>query len=93
MTSKFRQLIKEGKAEEAIHLINNTLSSTEPMPSSRKAELHYLLGNAYRIKGNFHIAMDCYTKAIEEDKDSPAVEARGALQDILSFYNKDMYNH
>ena len=50
------------------------------------------LGNEYRKKGDFPTAMNNYMEAIELDPDSPAVEAKKMLEDILNFYNKDAYN-
>ena len=53
---------------------------------------YYKQGNEYRKRGNFGEAINCYIKAIELDPDSPAVEAKAMLEDILNFYNKDAYN-
>ena len=54
------------------------------------AEEYYQQGNAYRKQSNE--AINCYIKAIELDPDSPAVEAKRMLDDIMAFYCKDMYN-
>ena len=56
------------------------------------AEEYYEQGNSYRKKGNGQMAINCYIEAIELDPDSPAVEAKAMLDDILNFYNKDAYN-
>lgn len=56
------------------------------------AEEFYQKGNEYRRKGDWKHAIDCYLEAIERDPDSPAVEAKRMLDDILNFYNKDAYN-
>ena len=56
------------------------------------AEELYQKGNAYRKQGLWHEAINCYLQAIELDPDSPAVEAKRMLDDILAFYNKDAYN-
>ena len=53
---------------------------------------YYKQGNACRQRGNFGEAINCYIKAIELDPDSPAVEAKAMLEDILNFYNKYAYN-
>ena len=50
---------------------------------------YYKQGNECRKRGNFGEAINCYIKAIELDPDSPAVEAKAMLEDILNFYNKD----
>ena len=56
------------------------------------AEEYYQLGNEYRQQGNWQEAINNYMEAIELDPDSPAVEAKQMLEDILNYYNKDMYN-
>lgn len=56
------------------------------------AEEYFKLGNEYRKKGDWQHALNNYMEAIELDPDSPAVEAKKMLEDILNFYNKDAYN-
>lgn len=53
---------------------------------------YYRLGNKYRREGNWQEAINNYIAAIELDPNSPAVEAKQMLDDILGYYNKDMYN-
>jgi len=57
-----------------------------------KAEDYYRQGNDYRRQGNFAEAINCYIEAARLDPDSPAVEAKRMLDDIMAFYCKDMYN-
>lgn len=52
----------------------------------------YEKGNEYRKQSNRQEAINCYLEAIALDPDSPAVEAKQMLEDILNFYNKDAYN-
>ena len=56
------------------------------------AEEFYNLGTEYRRKGDWKHALDNYLEAIALDPESPAVEAKRMLDDILSFYCKDFYN-
>ncbi len=56
------------------------------------AEEYYQKGNEYRKQGLWHEAINCYIQAIELDPDSPAVEAKRMLDDIMAYYCKDMYN-
>ena len=56
------------------------------------AEAYYQLGNEARTRGLWHEAMNHYIQAIALDPDSPAVEAKRMLDDIMAFYCKDMYN-
>ena len=61
------------------------------MQQTKSDEL-YERGNAFRKQGNWQEAINCYIEAIELNPDSPAVEAKVMLDDILNFYNKDAYN-
>lgn len=56
------------------------------------ADEYYRRGNEFRRNGNWQEALNNYMEAIELDPDSPAVSAKKMLEDILNFYNKDMYN-
>ena len=66
------------------------------MPKAKSQKLiaadYYQQGNAYRKQGQWHEAINCYIQAAELDPDSPAVEARRMLDDILNYYHKDTYN-
>ncbi len=56
------------------------------------AEEYYREGNLFRRKGDWQNALNCYIAAIELDPDSPAVEAKRMIDDILGYYCKDIYN-
>ena len=56
------------------------------------AQEWYERGNELRKQSQWHEAINCYIQAIELDPDSPAVEAKRMLDDIMAFYCKDMYN-
>ena len=56
------------------------------------AQEWYEQGNALRKQGRFGEAINCYIQAVELDPDSPAVEAKRMLDDIMAYYNKDNYN-
>lgn len=56
------------------------------------AEEYYKLGNKFRKEGNWQEAINNYIMAVELDPQSPAVEAKKMLDDILDYYCKDMYN-
>ena len=83
-----RELISQGKVEEATGLLQDVLHSDYP----HKDEAYYLLGNAYRKQGNWQQALNHYGQAVELNPQSPALHARRMVMDILEFYNKDMYN-
>lgn len=52
----------------------------------------YELGNRLRKEGLFSQAINYYTEAIKLDPSSPAAVAKQMLEDILNYYNKDIYN-
>ena len=56
------------------------------------AEEWYQKGSEARKQSQWHEAINCYIRAIELDPESPAVEAKRMLEDIMAYYNKDMYN-
>lgn len=56
------------------------------------AEEYYKQGNDFRRQGNWQKALNCYIEAIRLDPESPAVEAKKMLDDILNYYCKDIYN-
>lgn len=91
MTEKLtqaRELISKGEVDKAIQLLNQCVANHEACTD----EPFYLLGNAYRKQGNWQMALNNYLEAIEKNPESPAVNAKKMLMDILEFYNKDMYN-
>ena len=56
------------------------------------AEEYYQQGNEFRKQGDWQQAINHYLEAIALDPESPAVEAKRMLDDILNYYCKDMYN-
>lgn len=85
---ELKQLINDGQAETAIGLLNEALQDK----TDSAADIYYLLGNAFRKQGDWQGALNHYQEAIAIDSESPAVEARSMMLDILNFYNKDMFN-
>ena len=91
MTEKLKrakELIGKGDVDSAIQILNQCIEDYEACTD----EPFYLLGNAYRKQGNWQMALNNYLEAIEKNPESPAVNAKNMLMDILEFYNKDMYN-
>ena len=85
MKERMSSLLARDRADEAIALME---SYQGPMDDG----LYYLLGNAWRKKGNWQMAMNNYLEAVRLNPDSPAAQALEIANDILDFYNKDMYN-
>lgn len=81
-------LLNNGRIDEAIQLAESFIAESDK-PDDR---LYYLLGNAYRKKGNWQMAINQYLEAIAINPQSPAQQAYNMAMDILNFFNKDMYN-
>ena len=83
-----RNMIRRGEADTAIEELSSLIANE----SRASAETYYLLGNAFRKKGDWQGALNNYQEAITIDPCSPASSARMMVLDILNFYNKDMFN-
>lgn len=88
MKERAKVLLAADKADEAIGLLNDFRDGGGEMDD----ELFYLLGNAWRKKGNWQMAMNNYIEAIHLNPESPAKQALDIANEILDFFNKDMYN-
>ena len=88
MKQKLRDLLEASKADEAIAAAEQYRAEGGVMDD----ELFYLIGNAWRKKGNWQMAMNNYLEAIHLNPESPAQQALDIANEILAFYNKDMYN-
>ena len=88
MEEKVRMLMQEDRPDEAIALLDRYRKDGGTMD----AGLFYLLGNAWRKKGSWQMAINNYLEAVHLDPDSPAARALDIANEIMAFYNKDMYN-
>ena len=88
MKDRIQALLDAHKADEAIALLDDYRVGGGRMDDT----LYYLLGNAWRKKGNWQMAINNYLDALHLNPDSPARQALEIANDILDFYNKDMYN-
>lgn len=84
---EIKNLIYAGKVDDAIQQLNAYI---QEHPETDEA--YYLLGNAWRKKGDNRQALNNYLEAIHRNPDSPAKNAYDMLMDILDFYYKEMYN-
>ena len=83
-----RSLIDQMRIEEAQRLLEEIISE------NREDDMaYYLLGNLFRKSNDWKRCIDCYSRAIELNPQSPALSAREMAISILNFYNTDMYNH
>ena len=88
MKDRISGLLARDRADEAIALLDNYRKEGGKMDDS----LFYLLGNAWRKKGNWQMAMNNYLEAVHLNPESPAAQALDIANEILAFFNKDMYN-
>lgn len=86
--NQIKKLLREDKTSQAIEELNNFISTHPDCDDGP----YYLLGNAWRKQGNWQFALNNYLEAIDRNPESPAVEAKRMVMDILEFYNKDMFN-
>lgn len=81
-------LLAAGDTDTVIGRLNRRIAE-----DAHPSDCHYyLLGNAYRKKGDWQMALNNYMEAVAINPQSPAAEAQVMLTDILDFYHKDMYN-
>ena len=80
-------ILRDEGADRAIAEAKNYISSqTEDLDFA-----YYILGNAYRKKGDWQGAINNYLEAMDINPNSPARQAYEMANDILDFFNKDMY--
>ena len=78
-------LLEEGSAEEVLKVTQSCLSK------GADDEIYYLRGNAFMRLQNWQGAIECYLEALALNPESPARETMQMAEDILNFYNKDIY--
>ena len=88
MKDRIKAMLEAHRADDVIGLIDGFRAGGGIMDD----ELFYLLGNAWRKKGNWQMAMNNYLEAVHLNPSSPAQQALDIANEILDFYNKDMYN-
>jgi tetratricopeptide (TPR) repeat protein len=88
MKERIKAMLDAHKADDVIVLMEKFRADGGSMDD----ELFYLLGNAWRKKGNWQMAMNNYLEAVHMNPESPAKQALDIANEILDFYNKDMYN-
>lgn len=88
MTIKdIKLLLDNNEIERAIEALTEYIKEN---PLSDEA--YFMRGNAYRRLNDWKNAIHNYCEAIEINPDSPAAEAYRAVQEILGFYNTELYN-
>ncbi len=85
---EIKTLIDDGRTDNAIDALHDVIS----LDDSADSEPYYLLGNAYRKKGDWQQAINNYMEAVDRNPESPAAEAFATLMSILDFRNPQLYN-
>lgn len=80
-------MLAEGRIDAAKVAADEALAQ-----SAQDAEMLYLRGQVAMKQSRWGEAISYFLRAEELDPAGPAREAREMLDDIMAFYNKDMYN-
>lgn len=85
------QLINDALVSNNPHKAHRLISIAES-ENGKSAKLFYLQGKTYMKESKWGEAISCFNQAEALDPKSPAHECRLMLNDIMAFFNKDMYN-
>lgn len=88
--SEIRRMLEESRSSEVIAEVNSM--QTSDFSNDVLAQAYYMRGNAYRQQGNMRMAMNSYLESMELQPDGPAAQAYRTIQEILNFYDHDLYN-
>lgn len=83
-------MLENSQSQQVIDAVEQLVNSGASKQTL--AQAYYLRGNAYRQRGDMRQAMNNYLEAMDLEPDGPAVQAYRTIQEILAFYNKDLYN-
>lgn len=84
-----KKLVSDSRSDDAIAFADRILAQGN---ARTMAQAYYLRGNAYRQRGDMRMALNSYLEAMELDPDGPAAQAYRTIQEILAFYDHDLYN-
>ena len=85
--TEIKDKIDNGQPDDAILMSNQLIKE-----GNEDAYLYYLKGRAYMKKSDWKKAIDALLISNSISPGGPASETLKMLNDILDFYNKDMYN-
>jgi len=87
---EIREMLAQSRSQDAIDAVNEMTQGG--VTGATLAQAYYLRGNAHRQRGEVRLALNSYLESMELDPDGPAAEAYRMTQEILAFYNHDLYN-
>ena len=88
--AEIKQLLADSKSDDVIAAVDQIVSGGGDR--AVLAQAYYLRGNAYRQQGDMRQAMNSYLESMDLDPDGPAAQAYRTIQEILNFYDHDLYN-
>lgn len=86
LAKEIETLVANGDTEKAMSILEGIINKHE------NAEAYYLRGRLKWKLGQKTQAMSDYNKAVSIDPTSPAAVALRMANDVMDFYNHDMYN-
>lgn len=89
---QIKQLLAQGDSAEADARATRLINAHRSRADRQLAHALYLRGNARMRLGQQREAINDYLTAIDLDPDGPATQAYRMAQDVLNFYNHDLYN-
>lgn len=87
---EIKAMLAQSRSGDVIAAVDSLVASVDD--NDVMAQAYYLRGNAYRQQGNMRQAMNSYLEAMALDPDGPAAQAYRTIQEILNFYDHDLYN-
>ena len=85
--NKIQEALQINELEEAQKWLDKGRTQTD-----QNATLHFLQGKLFMKRSQWSKAISSFLRAEELEPEGPARECRLMLNDIMDFYNKDMYN-
>lgn len=83
-----KRMTDEGNVAAALRLVDSSLAKR-----GDDAYLYYLKGKIHMKTSDWREAANCFLRSKALDAAGPATEALMLLENIMDFYNKEMYNH
>ena len=87
---EIKQMLAESESEQVIAAVDQMVGACTDR--AVMAQAYYLRGNAYRQLGDMRQALNSYLESMELEPDGPAAQAYRTIQEILNFYDHDLYN-
>lgn len=87
---EIKELLDKSQSADVITAVDEM--SQSGIDRATLAHAYYLRGNAFRQQGDMRQALNSYLESMELEPDGPAAQAYRTIQEILNFYDHDLYN-